>query len=71
MAFYEALAENESSVDVMGDDKLKIIAHEQLVSFQFRACLPLPPKLEDLPLRLAEARKSLVLENLHRQSPAA
>jgi type I restriction enzyme R subunit len=30
IAFYEALAGNESAVDIMGDDKLKVIAHELL-----------------------------------------
>ena len=30
VAFYEALSENDSAVDVMRDAKLKIIAHELL-----------------------------------------
>ncbi|PTM60084.1 type I restriction endonuclease subunit R [Phreatobacter oligotrophus] len=30
IAFYDALAENESAVEAMGDDKLKVIAHELL-----------------------------------------
>jgi type I restriction enzyme, R subunit len=30
IAFYDALAQNESAVDVMGNDSLKIIAHERL-----------------------------------------
>ncbi len=30
IAFYDALAENESAIEVMGDDKLKVIAHELL-----------------------------------------
>ena len=30
IAFYDALAENESAVDLMGDDRLKVIAHELL-----------------------------------------
>jgi type I restriction enzyme R subunit len=30
IAFYDALAQNESAVDVMGNDSLKIIAHELL-----------------------------------------
>ena len=30
IAFYDALAENDSAVQVMGDDKLKLIAHELL-----------------------------------------
>lgn len=30
IAFYDALAENDSAVEVMGDDKLKVIAHELL-----------------------------------------
>lgn len=34
IAFYDALAENESAVDVMGDDKLRVIAHELLVSLR-------------------------------------
>lgn len=34
IAFYDALAENESALDVMGDDKLKIIAHEVLMSLK-------------------------------------
>ena len=34
IAFYDALAENQSAVDVMGDDKLKVIAHELLVSLR-------------------------------------
>ncbi|WAW10825.1 type I restriction endonuclease subunit R [Oxalobacter vibrioformis] len=34
IAFYDALAENESAVDVMGNDKLRVIAHELLVSLK-------------------------------------
>ena len=30
VAFYDALAENDSAVQVLGDDKLKLIAHELL-----------------------------------------
>ena len=32
IAFYDALAANESAVDVMGDEKLRVIAHELLIS---------------------------------------
>nr|WP_314899664.1 type I restriction endonuclease subunit R [uncultured Deefgea sp.] len=31
IAFYDALAENESAIQMLGDDKLKLIAHELLV----------------------------------------
>ncbi len=34
IAFYDALAQNESAVQVMGDDRLKVIAHELLVSLR-------------------------------------
>ncbi|PCJ61609.1 MAG: DEAD/DEAH box helicase [Rhodospirillaceae bacterium] len=34
ISFYDALAENESAVEVMGDDKLRIIAHELLNSLK-------------------------------------
>ncbi|MDT0499134.1 type I restriction endonuclease subunit R [Algiphilus sp. W345] len=34
IAFYDALAENQSAVEVMGDDKLRVIAHELLVSLR-------------------------------------
>ena len=34
IAFYDALAENDSAVQVMGDDKLRVIAHELLVSLR-------------------------------------
>ncbi|WP_295538486.1 type I restriction enzyme endonuclease domain-containing protein [uncultured Thiohalocapsa sp.] len=34
LAFYDALAENESAVEVMGSDELKVIAHEPLVKLQ-------------------------------------
>jgi type I restriction enzyme R subunit len=34
IAFYDALAENESAVQVMGDEKLRVIAHELLVSLK-------------------------------------
>lgn len=34
IAFYDALAENESALDVMGDDQLKVIAHELMVSIK-------------------------------------
>ena len=34
IAFYDALAENKSAVEVMGDDSLKVIAHELLVSLK-------------------------------------
>lgn len=34
IAFYDALTENDSAVRAMGDDKLKVIAHELLVSLK-------------------------------------
>ncbi len=34
VAFYDALAENESAVQVMGDEKLRVIAHELLMSLR-------------------------------------
>jgi type I restriction enzyme R subunit len=34
IAFYDALAENESALQIMGDDKLKVIAHELLKSLR-------------------------------------
>ncbi|MGB5833281.1 MAG: type I restriction endonuclease subunit R [Thiohalocapsa sp.] len=34
VAFYDALADNESAVEVMGDDKLRVIAHELLTSLK-------------------------------------
>ncbi|AXQ08577.1 type I restriction endonuclease subunit R [Xanthomonas oryzae] len=34
VAFYDALAENDSAVQLMGDDALKVIAHELLVSLK-------------------------------------
>ena len=34
IAFYDALAENESAVQMMGDDKLRLIAHELLMSLR-------------------------------------
>ncbi len=34
IAFYDALAENDSAVQMMGDDKLKLIAHELLTSLR-------------------------------------
>jgi len=34
VAFYDALAENESAVDVMGNESLKIIAHELLTGLK-------------------------------------
>ena len=34
IAFYDALAENESAVQMMGDDKLRLIAHELLKSLR-------------------------------------
>jgi len=34
IAFYDALAENESAVEVMGDEKLRVIAHELLTSLR-------------------------------------
>jgi len=34
IAFYDALAENESAVQLMGNDTLKVIAHELLVSLK-------------------------------------
>ena len=33
-AFYDALAENESAVQVMGNEALKVIAHDLLVSLK-------------------------------------
>jgi len=37
VAFYEALAENESAVQAMGDDKLRLIAHKLLESLRKNA----------------------------------
>ena len=34
VAFYDALAENESAVEVLGNDQLKVIAHELLKSLK-------------------------------------
>lgn len=34
IAFYDALAENDSAVQMMGDDKLRLIAHELLLSLR-------------------------------------
>jgi len=34
ISFYDALAENESAVEVMGDDRLRVIAHELLTSLK-------------------------------------
>ncbi|MGL6215302.1 type I restriction endonuclease subunit R [Billgrantia desiderata] len=34
VAFYDALAENRSAMEMMGDDKLRVIAHELLVSLR-------------------------------------
>lgn len=34
IAFYDALAENHSAMEVMGDEKLRVIAHELLVSLR-------------------------------------
>lgn len=34
IAFYDALAENKSAVQVMGNDSLKVIAHELLISLK-------------------------------------
>ena len=34
IAFYDALAENESAIQILGDDKLKCIAYELLVSLR-------------------------------------
>ncbi|MCK2097067.1 type I restriction endonuclease subunit R [Thauera aromatica] len=34
IAFYDALAENESAVQMLGDDKLRLIAHELLMSLR-------------------------------------
>jgi len=34
VAFYDALAENSSAIEVMGDEQLRVIAHELLVSLR-------------------------------------
>lgn len=34
IAFYDALAENESAIEALGNDSLKVIAHELLVSLK-------------------------------------
>lgn len=34
IAFYDALAENESAITVLGNDSLKVIAHELLQSLK-------------------------------------
>ena len=37
IAFYDALAQNESAVEVMGNDHLRVIAHELLNSLKSKA----------------------------------
>ena len=37
VAFYDALADNESAVEVMGDDQLRVIAHELLTNLKNNA----------------------------------
>ncbi|MEO3430710.1 type I restriction endonuclease subunit R [Pelagibius sp. CAU 1746] len=37
IAFYDALAENESAVEVMGDERLRVIAHELLTNLKSNA----------------------------------
>lgn len=37
VAFYDALAENNSAVEIMGNDSLKVIAHELLISLKGNA----------------------------------
>ncbi|WP_419628713.1 type I restriction enzyme endonuclease domain-containing protein, partial [Thiolapillus sp.] len=32
IAFYDALAENESAIEAMGDEQLRVIAHELLTN---------------------------------------
>src|ERR1035437_5464108 len=34
IAFYDALAENQSALELMGNDSLKVIAHELLISLK-------------------------------------
>lgn len=34
VAFYDTLAENQSAIEVLGDDKLKVIAHELLMNLR-------------------------------------
>lgn len=34
IAFYDALAENKSAVEIMGDDKLRVITHELLTNLR-------------------------------------
>lgn len=37
ISFYDALAQNESAVEVMGDDSLRVIAHERLNNLKSNA----------------------------------
>ena len=39
VAFYEVLSENDTAVDVMGDEKLKLIAYELLQSVKANATI--------------------------------
>ena len=39
IAFYEALSENKSAVDVMGDQKLRLIAYEVLTCVRSKATI--------------------------------
>jgi type I restriction enzyme R subunit len=34
IAFYDALAESQTAIDLMGSDSLKVIAHELLISLR-------------------------------------
>ena len=37
IAFYDALADNSSAVEILGNDQLKVIAHELVTSLQANA----------------------------------
>lgn len=70
--FYDALAENESAVEVMGNDSLKIIAHELLTSLKSNVTVDWIQR-ESAPPRCAPssyaARASTAIRPISRTAP--
>lgn len=61
ISFYDALAQNESAVEVMGNDQLRVIAHELLTSLKSNA------SVDWQHLQSARARMRIVVKRILRK----
>src|SRR5690625_7149931 len=61
IAFYDALAENESAMEVMGDEQLRVIDHELLMSLRENVTVDWAHR------QLARARLRVLVKRIQRK----